>query len=193
MTVERLLFLCLGFVLFSACGGNTPAANTAAADSSQVSGAPFVPLSDKIFAIAEALPIKSGEADSFFSKLFSADDSLYVTKMHNNYTNYFGKNFSIHIADEGGEIKDAQIMPPDNALIQLPLKEMATKMDSAWKEPINGPVQMKEPPPAITANYTDKQKRTKTIRITGPHFDTMEENENKATIRTIQIRLHEHP
>lgn len=182
MKLHLLIFT--SFLLLAACGNS----GTPTSEVKDSSTAHTTRMSEKIIAIADAIPLVHDSATSFFTALFVPGDSLRVTT-DGDYKHFTGKDFTLVINNTSQDsVKDVTVWPSPGGVLQVPLKELSIKMDSSWKELPNGPIAVKEPPPAVIAYYTDQQHRKKKFVVLGPSgFNTTEE----PVIREINISVDE--
>jgi hypothetical protein len=176
--MKRLLMhMTWSSLLLIACNSNT--ADQPPADSARSSG-----LSDKILAIAAALPVKRDSADAFFAGLFVPSDSLKIA-MDGDFKTLRSKDFTLVLLPGDSTISEVQITPVNTSLF-IPLKELVSRMDSAWEDTPEGPFLRKEPLPSVTAFYTDHQHRRKKIEVEGL---SQQELARDSLIRMIRISV----
>ncbi|MVT09579.1 hypothetical protein [Chitinophaga tropicalis] len=172
--MRPLIYIAIFFSpLIVACGSSPSTHKTA---DSSIGTTQDTRLSEKIMAIAEALPLIHDSAATFLPSLFSPADSLHVS-IDGNYTHFAGKTFALVIENNPQDsVRDVMIWPTPGGFLPVSLQELGTKMDSAWKQQPNGPIAVKEPPPAVTAYYTDHHHRKKKFVVLGPSgLETAEE------------------
>lgn len=142
-------------------------------------------LADKVVIIAAALPIPADSAERFFAGIFDAGDSMQVKVDEPGFMRFKGKRYSIDMYNGDSLIDDVFIRPEDDSLA-LPLYALGAKMDSTWHDTPEGPFLRKDPPPSITAYYTDGQHRKKKIEIDGISEAYMAQD---STFRYIRISI----
>ena len=177
-------------ILMIACAGHPspPGTDTAAKPPDTKSS-----LADKVFAIADALPLPADSAEAFLTGLFPASDSMHVVK-DNIFKRITGKTCVVSIADTGNaRILRVVIKSSGNGMLALPMKEMTAKMDSAWRSRPSGPFPVENAPPTpVSASYTDKQQRKKRISVAGPDETSTKESKEVPAL-TIYISVPGNP
>lgn len=169
-------------LLFSACGNSSKTPGHT--DSSTVVQRR---LSDKIMAIAAAIPLTKDSASVFFSTLFQPADSLQITT-NEYFQRFFGKTLHLVIDKDQDTIKEVRIWLIEGRTLPVRLQELADKMDSAWQELPMGPFPMKDPILGVVGYYTDPQHRRKQLIVFGPDYHNMVQNPE---IREIRISIEE--
>lgn len=166
-------------MLLLSCGSNSSTEKSAA-------NIPSLTLSEKVFKIAEALPLKKDSATAFLSGLFIPSDSMKVTT-DGDFKHFTAHEISLVINNLDSNIEEVEIWPAPGGYLHVPLKELEVRMDSAWKE-WNMKLEIKEPPPGVMAWYTDQQHRKKKVEVMGPFiFDLA----NDSAIKEIRIIANE--
>lgn len=144
-------------------------------------------LSDKIMAIAAAIPLTKDSASVFFSTLFQPADSLQITT-NQYFQRFFGKTLHLVIDKDEDTIKEVRIWLVEGRSLPVRLQELADKMDSAWQELPMGPFPMKDPILAVVGYYTDPQHIRKQLIVFGPDYNNMTATPD---IREIRISIEE--
>lgn len=171
------LLISISCLLLLSCGNSS---NNNSQEKAKV--AP-VNLSEKVFKIAEVLPLKKDSSLAFFSSLFSPEDSVKVT-VDGSFKYFTGKTFALNFSNEDSIIERVEMLPVNGDSLNIPLKELAVKMDSAWKEWNLEFAEIKEPPHGLMAWYIDKQQRKKKISVMGPLIFDLERYD---LIRSISV------
>jgi hypothetical protein len=179
-------FIKAGWMLFiigavaASCGGSATQKNSVSA-AVQASSS----LADKIFAVAEALPLPEDSASAFINSLFTASDSLQVKKEGDN--EYFiSTTGTFSVRKDSGQVSGVVIERSEERALSLPLNTMSAKMDSAWRNaPDHG---FKEPPHVITAYFTDTRQRRKIIAVSGVTTSSIEKT-GETSARTVFVSV----
>jgi hypothetical protein len=161
--MKRFLINITCSLLLVSCTGNSTEKTGNTAETATV---PSSSLSEKVQQIAEALPLKRDSATAFLSGLFVPSDSLQV-RTDGDFKRFTGGNISLLINNLDSSIAYVKIFPATVEFLQLNLKELAPKMDSAWKDDNRFP-EVKDPPLGVIGLYTDKQHRKKLVTVLGP-------------------------
>ncbi|RFM32148.1 hypothetical protein [Chitinophaga silvisoli] len=175
--MKRLLII-MSCVLLIACGSS----NSKTASTEKAPVAPLS-LSEKVFKIAEALPLSKDSATNFLTGLFIPGDSMKVT-MDGDFKHFTGKDFSLVIYNPDSSVERVEMWPAHGTSLNIPLKELEVKLDSAWQE-YNMRLEIKEPPPGVMGWYTDQQHRKKKIEVMGPVISDLAQNQEIREIRVV--------
>ncbi|ASZ14116.1 hypothetical protein CK934_25785 [Chitinophaga sp. MD30] len=129
-------------------------------------------LSDKLLAIAAAIPLPKDSAGTFFSTLFQPADSLQITT--DQYSKIFtGKSFQLEVNKMDDTVTQVTIWPTKEGGLPVSLQELAGKMDSAWQELPMGPFPVKDPILGVVGYYTDPQHSRKKFTLFGPDYHNL--------------------
>lgn len=174
MNCFQVIITCCALIMLASCGHSTANKNNRAVDT--------ISLADKVLTIAAGLPVEKDSADAFFSRLFVPSDSVTIHS-ENDFKEFRSRSLTLVLLPGDTAISYVNIKPNGYDL-HLPLEQLATKMDSAWRPPADIFLH-KEPRPTVMAIYTDQQQRKKLIEIESYSW---EKGERDSSITTIRIR-----
>lgn len=174
MKCFQVIITCCALMMLASCSHSNENKNNPSADT--------ISLADKVLTIAAGLPVKKDSADAFFSRLFVPSDSVTIHS-EGDFKEFRSRSLTLILLPRDTAISYVNIKPNGYDLL-LPLEQLATRMDSAWRPPADISLH-KEPRPTVMAIYTDQQQRKKVIEIESYSW---EKGERDSSITNIRIR-----